>query len=186
MIEWLIVLILFIVVVYLLYTVFKLRSESGQQAMKLFEDWRTKEQDQYQKWKEKDLQSLSEEKANILFASWKSAEEKEIREDAIKRSHDVIKGKITEHLVPFFSEFPYHPKDARFLGTPVDLIVFDGLSEDHVKDIVFIEVKSGKKASLTTRERSVRDCIQEGHIQYQVLHLPIDGENNESQTMQIK
>ena len=46
----------------------------------------------------------------------------------MKRSEAVIKGKVTEHRVPFFEEFDFDPGDARFLGSPIDLIVFDGLS----------------------------------------------------------
>jgi predicted Holliday junction resolvase-like endonuclease len=54
--------------------------------------------------------------------------------------------------------FPYNPKDARFLGTPVDLIVFDGMNDDALSEIVFLEIKSGS-SSLSTRERRVRDAV---------------------------
>ena len=47
--------------------------------------------------------------------------------------------------------FPYNPKDARFLGTPIDFLVFDGISEDDVREVVFLEIKTGG-SSLTTRE----------------------------------
>ena len=42
---------------------------------------------------------------------------------------------------------------------PIDLIVFDGLSGGDLKQIVFIEVKTGKKPNLTEREKRVRECI---------------------------
>jgi predicted Holliday junction resolvase-like endonuclease len=35
-------------------------------------------------------------------------------------------GKVTEHFIPDLPDFAYNPKDARFLGSPVDFIVFDG------------------------------------------------------------
>ena len=54
--------------------------------------------------------------------------------------------------------FPYDPKDARFLGTPIDLIVFDGMNDGSMRDIIFLEVKSGS-SSLTTRERQIRDAV---------------------------
>src|SRR5574337_600502 len=72
-------------------------------------------------------------------------EEQHIREDAIKKSEAVIRGMVTQHLRPFFPDFAYSPKDARFLGTPIDLIVFDGLSEGAVRNVVFIEVKKGEE-----------------------------------------
>lgn len=84
--------------------------------------------------------------------------EAEIRADAVRRSSAVVSGKVTEHLAPYMAAFPYDPKDARFLGTPVDLIVFDGMSEDSLREIVFLEIKS-RGSALSTRERRVRDAV---------------------------
>ena len=54
--------------------------------------------------------------------------------------------------------FPYNPKDVGFLGTPVDLIVFDGMSQDTMSEIIFLEIKS-RSSALSTRERRVRDAV---------------------------
>ena len=44
-------------------------------------------------------------------------------------------------------DFRYDPGDSRFLGSPVDFVVFAGLWEaDEVEQIVFVEVKTGKRA----------------------------------------
>ncbi|MGE0455799.1 MAG: Holliday junction resolvase-like protein [Vicinamibacteria bacterium] len=40
----------------------------------------------------------------------------------------------------------------------MDLIVFDGMSEDALREIIFLEVKTGG-SSLTTRERRIRDVV---------------------------
>jgi predicted Holliday junction resolvase-like endonuclease len=61
------------------------------------------------------------------------------------------------------STFPFNPRDARFIGTPIDLLVFDGLEADSVRQIIFMEVKSAG-STLTTRERSVRDSVREGRV----------------------
>src|SRR5438067_2260214 len=68
--------------------------------------------------------------------------EKHIRQDAVERSRAVIIGKVTEHLTPWLPDFPYNPKDARFLGSPVDMIIFDGCDEDNLQQIVFLEIKT--------------------------------------------
>jgi predicted Holliday junction resolvase-like endonuclease len=60
--------------------------------------------------------------------------------------------------------------DVRFLGTPVDLVVFDGLAEGRVRRIVFVEVKTGR-SSLTIRERCVRDLIQAGEVEWAELRV---------------
>src|ERR687887_287912 len=73
--------------------------------------------------------------------------------DAIQRSRAIIIGKVTEHVVPYLPDFAFNPKDARFIGSPVDLVVFDGLDDEAVKQIVFVEVKASTTTSLTKRER---------------------------------
>jgi predicted Holliday junction resolvase-like endonuclease len=79
-------------------------------------------------------------------------------------------GQVTEHLIPYFPDFKYNPKDARFIGTPVDFVVFNGLSEGNVKKIVFVEVKTGKTGNLTTRERQVRDVVERKEVYWEKLH----------------
>jgi predicted Holliday junction resolvase-like endonuclease len=185
MIEWIIVLILLVAlgIVLLLYVQQERRIES--RAREIFDAWRMQEREDLASWKTGELKQRSDEKARILFAGWKADEEENIRSDAVRRSQSVTKGKITEHLIPYFPDFPYNPKDARFLGSPVDLVVFDGLSEDTVREIVFIEIKTAKNPSLSKRERDVRDCVQERRVGYKLLQivpetedLPIQEKNN--------
>jgi predicted Holliday junction resolvase-like endonuclease len=83
---------------------------------------------------------------------------REIRADAVRRSAAVVSGKVSEHLAPYMPGFPYDPRDARFLGAPIDLLVFDGMNDDDLREIVFLEVKA-RGSTLTTRERRIRDAV---------------------------
>lgn len=93
------------------------------------------------------------------------------REDAVKRSRAVLSGQIGEQLAPFLPDFPGNPDDARFLGKPLDFVIFDGLSEGAVREIVFVEVKSGG-AALNANERSVRDAVRAGRVRWAEYRLP--------------
>jgi predicted Holliday junction resolvase-like endonuclease len=97
------------------------------------------------------------------------------RRESVDKSRSVVSGKVQEHLAPLFPAFlsQFNPKDARFLGTPLDFIVFDGLDEGEVRRVVFVEVKTGK-AGLLSRERRCRDAIEAGRVEYQLLRLPTD------------
>lgn len=101
---------------------------------------------------------------------WKVQYTQAIREDAVQRSQAITAGKVYEQLIPYLPAFPYNPKDVRFLGSPVDLVVFDGLAAGCVERIVFLEVKTGG-AGLTQRERSVRDAIEDGAIEWAELRV---------------
>jgi predicted Holliday junction resolvase-like endonuclease len=106
----------------------------------------------------------------LYFLSWKGRYTAAIREDAVERSQAVTLGKVHEQLIPYLPEFRYNPKDARFLGTPVDLVVFDGLAEGRVRKVVFLEVKTGG-STLTVRERQVRDVIEARAVEWAELRV---------------
>jgi predicted Holliday junction resolvase-like endonuclease len=106
----------------------------------------------------------------LWFVSWKARYTRFVREDAVIRSQAVTAGKIYEQLVPYLPGFGFNPKDARFLGSPVDLVIFDGLSEGEVRRVLFMEVKAGG-SQLTTRERGVRDAVRSGRVEWTELRV---------------
>lgn len=101
----------------------------------------------------------------IYFQIWRSRYLKKIRQDSVKQSQAVISGKVYEQLLPYLPEFPFNPKDVRFLGSPVDLVVFDGLDRGMLERVVFVEVKTGQ-AQLTPRERQVREVVRAGKVEW--------------------
>jgi predicted Holliday junction resolvase-like endonuclease len=109
--------------------------------------------------------------AAVYFVLWRVRYTRRIRGDAVQRSLAVTAGKVHEQLVPYLPRFPYNPKDVRFLGSPVDLVVFDGLSEGRVRRIVFVEMKTGGSA-LTPRERAVREAVLAGEVEWSELRVP--------------
>ncbi|MFA5254536.1 MAG: Holliday junction resolvase-like protein [Methanoregula sp.] len=107
---------------------------------------------------------------------WKAEAGKEIRKDSVNRSRSTLKGKIAEQMAPLHPSFRYLPADARFIGSPVDYIIFDGLSE--VADergssltIVFMDVKYGT-AALTRTQRVIKKAVEEGAVSWETLHIP--------------
>jgi predicted Holliday junction resolvase-like endonuclease len=100
------------------------------------------------------------------------------RKESVKGSRSTVNGKIQEQLVPVFPEFfsQFNPRDARFLGSPLDFVVFDGLDGGPVDRIVFVEIKTGK-SPLADRERRVRDAIEAGRVEFQLLRLPSERPN---------
>lgn len=95
-----------------------------------------------------------------------------IRKDAIKRSRAVLAGQFSEQLAPFLPDFPFSPTECRFIGKPVDFIVFKGLDEKTVEEVVFVEVKSGK-AALSSSERVLRDVIKEKKVSWVEYKVPL-------------
>ena len=106
----------------------------------------------------------------VYFLIWRIRYTSIIRADAVQRSQAVTMGKVHEQLIPYLPDFPYNPKDVRFLGSPIDLVVFDGLAAGRLQRIVFLEVKTGA-AGLTSRERCVRDVVQAREVEWAELRV---------------
>lgn len=100
---------------------------------------------------------------------------RKIRQDALGKSRAVLKGKIGEQMAPMLPEFRYNPADARFLGSPIDYIIFDGYSEakdgnGKIRRIILMDVKTGK-AKLSPIEKKVKDAVAAGSIEWETLEL---------------
>src|SRR5882672_1488864 len=54
---------------------------------------------------------------------------KEATRRSVDQSRSTLKGQMAEQMAPFLAGFEYLPADARFLGDPVDYVVFQGRTE---------------------------------------------------------
>ncbi|MEM2963323.1 MAG: Holliday junction resolvase-like protein [Candidatus Anstonellales archaeon] len=95
----------------------------------------------------------------------------EIREDAIKRSRSVLTGQFMEQIAPYLPNFKYSPTEVRFIGKPIDFIVFEGMDEKDIKRVIFVEVKTGK-STLSTQEKKLRDAVKKGKVDWEEYTLP--------------
>ena len=77
-------------------------------------------------------------------------------------------GKSLEKVLPSMDDFRWEIPDCRFLGDPIDLVIFNGCCRNKIESISFIEVKSGK-ARLNRNQRRVRDAVQDKKVIYEVF-----------------
>ncbi|MEK6939860.1 MAG: Holliday junction resolvase-like protein [Nanoarchaeota archaeon] len=94
-----------------------------------------------------------------------------IKKDSIERSRASLGGQFSEQLAPYLPNFKYKPTECKFLGKPVDLLVFEGLDEKEVTEIVFVEMKSGG-AELNTVQRKIRDAVKAGKVRWDEYRIP--------------
>lgn len=105
------------------------------------------------------------------------------RADSVKRQRSILKGQATEQLAPYINS-DYNPKDYKFIGDPIDYIVFDGMSdinskEDEITNIVFMDIKTGK-SQLNRVQRAVKKAIEEGRFKFQIYRPEKDIENDDN------
>lgn len=106
-------------------------------------------------------------------------QEASVRKDAADRSRYVLKGKIAEHMVPLFPDvFKYDPADARFIGAPIDYLIFDGYTE--VKDrsssrpitVILADIKTGE-AKLSRTERMIKEAVEAGRVKWETIRVTL-------------
>jgi predicted Holliday junction resolvase-like endonuclease len=113
----------------------------------------------------------------------------QVRNRSIDGSRAVIKGKIAEQLAPVLPNFKYLPSDARFIGDPIDYIVFNGYT--NIKDnngiesnleIVILDVKTGN-ASLSSLQQAILKAVNAGRVRFEVVRPEIPEQNQIQETL---
>ncbi len=109
------------------------------------------------------------------------------RQDTSNRSRAALKGRIGEQMAPLMTEFysKYELSDARFIGEPIDYIIFKNLSkykserENKIPpdqrsqiEIIIADVKTGK-AYLSQEQRRIRDAILCKRVNWDIIRLTI-------------
>lgn len=77
-------------------------------------------------------------------------------------------GKSLEKVLPMLNDFKWQLPDCRFLGSPIDLITFNGLSNNKITSLNFIEIKTGN-SNLNKHQKAVRDAVIDKKVTYQVI-----------------
>ena len=99
---------------------------------------------------------------------------------SVNTSRAVLKGKMAEQMAPIMPEFQYLPSDAKFLGDPVDYVVFDGYTDYRDGDgraedieVVLTDIKSGG-ARLTKGQQAIAQAIAEGRVRFETIRINFD------------
>ncbi|HYM39002.1 MAG TPA: Holliday junction resolvase-like protein [Thermoplasmata archaeon] len=97
--------------------------------------------------------------------------EKSAREDSVKKSRSTLTGKLLEQLGPFLPDFRYDPTEVRFIGSPVDCLIFVGASAEECKEVVFLEIKSGRSKKSKVQRR-IREAVEQSRVRREEYRIP--------------
>jgi len=108
------------------------------------------------------IDSLKDREAKLIKMKRLTTKKAEITTKAVNI------GKNLERALPTLKDFKWVVPDSKFLGDPIDLIVFNGLSMGKIESLSFVEVKSGN-ARLSERQKSIKDAIEDHKVSYKVF-----------------
>ena len=94
----------------------------------------------------------------FLIKFWKDV----IKLKSDKRSMSVIHGQSIEEIIPFSKNFPYDYRNFKFIGMPVDGIVFND------DKIVFVEIKTGS-SRLNNRQEKIKSLVENKEVYWKEI-----------------
>ena len=80
------------------------------------------------------------------------------------KSQSTKHGLLAEQFLPFSTNFPGDPKNFRFLGSPIDGVLFD---DDKV---LIVEFKSGR-SRLSDRQKHIKELIEHGRVYFKEIRV---------------
>jgi predicted Holliday junction resolvase-like endonuclease len=100
---------------------------------------------------------------------------------SVNQSRSTLKGQIAEQMAPLLAGFAYEPADARFLGDPIDYVVFRGRTRfgDPEQDldgleVVLLEIKQGQ-SKLSPIQRAIADAVEAGRVRFEICRIADNG-----------
>lgn len=136
-----------------------------------------------QEYQQQLQRKISEYEEHIRRIQLQHQEEiKKAREESVEQSRHTIKGQVAEQLVPLLPGFEFHPSDARFIGHPIDYVIFNGYTQlrdgngvPAQLEIVILDIKRNM-ARLTKEQLAIAQAIQAGRVKFQVVRVDENGE----------
>ncbi len=125
---------------------------------------------EYQK-EQKEYEKTQKEIYALKFIEWRNENEFEIRRRAIYQSRAAIAETITEELSIINNNFAFNPKDIKFVGRFIDLIIFDGSSEETDVNIYFIEILNKSHLNKNDYKEQVENAIKNGNYNFEEINL---------------
>lgn len=95
------------------------------------------------------------------------------KKEAILKSRAVIGGQFSEQLAPYLPNFKFNPTECKFIGKPIDFLVFRGMDEKDINEVIFVEVKSGN-SKLSSHEKNLKDTIDKKRVRWVEYRIPYE------------
>jgi predicted Holliday junction resolvase-like endonuclease len=104
-------------------------------------------------------------------AEWEGGKVEGIVKARLKASRAVLGGLVSEQMAPLLPGFPFDPGDCRFIGKPVDFLVFKGMNQKAITEVIFLEVKSGAGRALNDQEKRLKEAVKAGRVKWAELAI---------------
>jgi predicted Holliday junction resolvase-like endonuclease len=123
------------------------------------------------KYTEREYQRSQEQLLDLKFKEWLSENEFDIRRTAIRQMNSQILDNISGGLSIVKNNFAFNPKDIKFTGRFIDLIIFDGAADEEHVNIYFIDIQRQGINGKHNFKTKVAKAIEKGNVSFQEINL---------------
>jgi len=110
-------------------------------------------------------------KNEILLAEWQINNEINIRREALALNGKQITSEIWDETSLLKDSFSFNPRDIKFIGKFIDLVVFDGAEDESEISIYFISIVKANQSSGSAEKKKVKDAITRLKYNWQEINL---------------
>jgi predicted Holliday junction resolvase-like endonuclease len=134
----------------------------------------------FQKRIETIIQAYDDQISRLKLSHLREIEKARVQ--SVDASRFVLKAKMAETIAALLPGFEYLPSDCRFIGDPIDYIIFKGYTElkdhgekDEVLEVVLLEIKQGN-AALSKGQRAIKKAINDKRISFKEVRISDNGD----------
>ncbi len=121
------------------------------------------------------VRSTARAQIDAELTRWRSQELYSVRREALDRARPEVQRRVGSTIASWTHSFPFRQEDARFIGHPIDYVVFEGYSEvrarreDAITRVTFVRARSD--GSVDPDAELVRQCVAAGRVEWRTLEV---------------
>jgi predicted Holliday junction resolvase-like endonuclease len=118
-----------------------------------------------------DVKYFEKRNNDLKIIEWQANNEFLIRKLSLFANKNQLKKELATETNIFDKEFNFNPKDIRFVGRFVDLIIFDGSSDEVEVNIYFIDVENKKNTSYRNYHQKIKKAILSSNYSWHEINV---------------
>ncbi len=118
-----------------------------------------------------EIDSYEKSRSDSYLKEWQIQNEVNIRRQAIASQTRQITNEIAKETNLLNENFSYNPRDIKFIGKYIDLIVFDGAADEEEVSIYFLEITKANNGSTSEYKNKVWAAINKRKFNWKEINF---------------
>jgi predicted Holliday junction resolvase-like endonuclease len=117
------------------------------------------------------IANYEKSRSDSFLKAWQTENEVNIRRQAIASQTRQITSEIAKETKLLNETFSYNPRDIKFIGKYIDLIVFDGAADEEEVSIYFLEITKANNGSTSEYKNKVWSAINKRRFNWKEINF---------------